>query len=364
MRLVIAANSDLCFDQRLLRISRSLLRGGIRPYLLGRRFPGSPDSLPEEVEGTRIVLNRQKGKAAYLELNLRLLARLLVLPADAICSVDLDTLPACVLAGQWRSIPVFHDAHEYMEQVPEVYNRPLTRLLWETAARTFLPFTRMRYTVSQSLCLEFEQRYGLPFALVRNMAETPDQAPVPAGLPKPGYWVFLGAVNQGRGLEEFLPCLLHSERPLVVAGDGDVRNRIEQRAEEMGLSGRVYFTGKINPGEAAAVLQNAFAGINLLTGEGLSYRYSLANKFFDYVQAGIPQICIGFPEYRHLMARHQVGELVENLGLTDLLAAIIRLENPDVYTRLRENALQAARDWNWKTEEKNLLDLYRSYIRE
>jgi glycosyltransferase involved in cell wall biosynthesis len=251
-----------------------------------------------------------------------------------------------------------------MEQVPEVYNRPLTRLLWETAARTFLPFTRMRYTVSQSLCLEFEQRYGLPFARVRNMAETPDQAPVPAGLPKPGYWVFLGAVNQGRGLEEFLPCLLHSERPLVVAGDGDVRNRIEQRAEEMGLSGRVYFTGKINPGEAAAVLQNAFAGINLLTGEGLSYQYSLANKFFDYVQAGIPQICIGFPEYRHLMARHQVGELVENLGLTDLLAAIIRLENPDVYTRLRENALQAARDWNWKTEEKNLLDLYRSYIRE
>lgn len=363
MRLVIAANSDISYDQRLLRISRSLKGGGIRPFLLGRQFPGSPDGLPGDVEGARIVLNRQKGKAAYLELNLRLLGRLLALPADAICSVDLDTLPACVMAGQWRSIPVFHDAHEYMEQVPEVYNRPLTRLLWETAARTFLPFTRMRYTVSHSLCLEFEQRYGLPFGLVRNMAETPGLQPPPAGLPGRGYWVFLGAVNKGRGLEEFLPCLLHSGRPLVVAGDGDIRKRVEQRVEELGLSGRVFFTGKIKPGEAAAVLQNAFAGINLLTGEGLSYRYSLANKFFDYVQAGIPQICIGFPEYRHLMTRHRVGELVETLGLPDLLAAINRLEEPDTYARMQENARQAATEWNWKREEKNLLNLYRRYIR-
>ena len=30
----------------------------------------------------------------------------------------------------------------------------------------------------------------------------------------------------------------------------------------------------------------------LLENTGLSYYYSLANKFFDYVQAGVPQLCV------------------------------------------------------------------------
>lgn len=59
-------------------------------------------------------------------------------------------------------------------------------------------------------------------------------------------------------------------------------------------------------------------GINLLTDEGLSYRYSLANKFFDYVHAGIPQICIAFPEYKKLNVEHEVA-LLTNLEQPDCL---------------------------------------------
>ena len=246
--------------------------------------------------------------------------------------------------------------------MPEVSFRPLTKKLWNWIATVFLPACRLRYTVSRSLVEEFAAVYGQHFELVRNMAvlraESLPQSEIP-GLPEKDYLVFLGAVNRGRGLEELLEVLAERDETLLIIGTGDVMAEIKALVNQYNLSNRVFFTGKIMPKEASVLLKNARCGINLLRDEGLSYRYSLANKFFDYVHAGIPQICIDFPEYRKLMKEYEVGILSGITG-KEIHAALDEMKLPAVQARFSAAAKEAKEVWNWQQESVHLIGLYRA----
>ncbi len=356
--ICIVANSDLLYDQRLQRISSSLRDNGYAIDLLGRLF--TKGRLEKPRQDAHLTMWFQKGKLAYLELNFRIFFWLIFRKYDAICSVDLDTLPACWLASRLRDFQLIQDSHEYMAEVPEVASRPLTRWMWHQVAKLFLPSCDLNYTVSASLVEEFRKVYHVDFQLIRNISKRrlgQNEIPYPDGLPKSDFLVFLGAVNMGRGLEELLPILVNRTESLVVLGDGDRMPAVRKLVIELGLEDRVFLPGKVSPEMAAVILKQARAGLNLLTDEGLSYRYSLANKFFDYVQAGIPQVCIAFPEYEILMKQFKVG-ITCNLNPKDLNSALDYIAIPENRLHPIEETAKAALVWNWQEEEKELLRLY------
>jgi glycosyltransferase involved in cell wall biosynthesis len=357
-KILIAANTDYRFDQRLQRIYGSLSEAGYSVELLGRQFDNTPQI---HAAAIHLPLWFRKGKLSYLELNVRFLFYMLQRKTDAICSVDLDTLPACWLASKLNRSILIQDSHEYMAEVPEVAFRPLTKKIWNWVAWALLPGCRLRYTVSQSLVDEFAAVYGQHFELIRNMAvlrsEGQLEADIP-GLPENDYLVFLGAVNRGRGLEEILEVLAERDESLLIIGSGDLMEEIKNRVNQYKLGNRVFFTGKILPEQASFLLKKARCGVNLLRDEGLSYRYSLANKFFDYVHAGIPQICIDFSEYRKLMQEHEVG-LLSGIAKKDIHAALDQMKIPAVQARFSAATLQAREVWNWQEESRHLLALYK-----
>jgi hypothetical protein len=102
----------------------------------------------------------------------------------------------------------------------------------------------------------------------------------------------------------------------------------------------------------------------LLENIGLSYYYSLANKFFDYVHAGIPQVLIDFPEYRALNDEFDVAELVSDLQPATLATALNRLlhDEPARYQYLAANCRRAAPQLSWQHEEQVLLRLYHTLV--
>lgn len=356
-KILIIANSDLTFDQRLQRIGRSLVGAGFQVKIIGRRFLHSIDLQTETFEQERLDLWFQKGKLAYIELNIRLILKMLPSSFQILCSVDLDTLPAAWVLKKCRPVKLVFDAHEHMEEVPEVFDRPVTKWIWNQVGVRLLPAVDMAYTVSQSLVKEFRRLYQKDFGLVRNIAQLqPDEFEIPSPFGK-GYWVFLGAVNRGRGLEEFLEVLPSTNRKLVILGTGDRLKAIKQLVLEKGMEHLVEFAGKVKPNEARTILQHAWAGLNLLTDEGLSYRYSLANKFFDYVHAGIPQICIDFQEYKWLNQEFEVAVLT-SLEVSHLRAATELISMPVIQENCRHNAKNASLKWNWEKESAELISLY------
>ena len=112
--------------------------------------------------------------------------------------------------------------------------------------------------------------------------------------------------------------------------------------------------------ELRELARQSFIGINFLETKGLNYYYSLANKFFDYVQAGLPQITMSFPEYKTMNAEFEVAVLIPDLETITIVNTVNNLlQEKAFYFRLRENCLIARKAWTWQNEEQKLLSFYR-----
>jgi hypothetical protein len=372
-RLVFAVTTDLSYDQRMQRTCVSLARAGYAVLLVGWQRPTSVPLGPQPYAQHRLRGWFQHGKLFYLEYNLRLLLYLLGQRATAWACADLDAALPTWLRARLGGQPFVYDAHELFTEVPEVVARPRVQRAWQWVEDFIVPRARLRYTVGPALASLFEARHpGYPFAVVRNVPlnEEPaaSKAPLPAASASPPMLFYQGALNVGRGLAELLAAMPQVPARLVICGEGDCSAALRQQAAGLGLlaSGQVEFKGYVLPVALRALTAQATVGIMLLENTGLSYYYSLANKFFDYVQAGVPQLCIDFPEYRALNARHEVAELVPDLAPATLAAALARLlpggQPGPRHQQLAANCRRARADWNWQQEEKTLVQLYRNLL--
>jgi glycosyltransferase involved in cell wall biosynthesis len=373
-RLVFAVTTDLSYDQRMQRICASLAQAGYAVLLVGWQRPTSVPLGPQPYAQHRLQGWFQHGKLFYLEYNLRLLLYLLGQRAAAWACADLDAALPTWLRARLGGQPFVYDAHELFTEVPEVVARPRVQRAWQWVENFIVPRARLRYTVGPALASLLEARHpGCPFGVVRNApldtaprrANTEFSAPAK---PQQPTLFYQGALNVGRGLAELLAALPQTSARLVICGEGDCSAALRRQAATLGLlaSGQVEFKGYVLPAALRALTAQATVGIMLLENTGLSYYYSLANKFFDYVQAGVPQLCIDFPEYRALNARHEVAELVPDLAPATLVAALARLlpggQPGPRYHQLAANCRRARAEWNWQQEEKTLVELYRNLL--
>ena len=266
---------------------------------------------------------------------------------------------AGVLVSKLRNKKCVFDAHEYFSEVPEVVDRPWTQKIWKTVAAFCIPKVDAAYTVSASLQTLFSQQHGIPFQLIRNIAihhSTPSANQVIGQ----HILFYQGALNEGRGLEALISAMPKVENAVLwIAGEGDLSKSLRQQVQDLGIAKKVQFLGYVLPEQLKKLTPQATIGLNLLANKGLSYYYSLANKTFDYIQAGIPAIHPNFPEYQQLNQEYSIGILVNDLKEVTLVEAIHKLTTDhDLYQQLHQNCIQAAAELSWQQEEKRLIQLY------
>lgn len=362
-KIVFTVTTDLTYDQRMQRICHSLSQAGFDILLVGRRKKQSIPLIATSYQQKRLHCFFEKGKLFYIEYNIRLFFFLLSCPTQIISSIDLDTLLPCLLISKLRHKKCVYDAHEYFSEVPEVVNRPLTKKIWEGIAAFCIPRVDAAYTVSASLKKVFSKRYDTSFELVRNI--TVGNAIIPLRKKQhPPILFYQGALNEGRGLEILLQIMTKLENvELWIAGEGDLSDSLKDQSNKLGVNHKVKFLGYVLPSQLKAITLKATIGLNLLANKGLSYYYSLANKTFDYIHAGLPAIHPNFPEYQQLNTQYSIGLLVDDLKEETLLKVISTLINDkELYIQLQQNCLKAARELTWQVEEKRLIDLYQNLL--
>lgn len=357
-RIIVAVTNDLVRDRRMQRICGSLSRAGYRITLVGRCYADSPPLTPQDFHQHRLRLWFRRGKLFYLEFHIRLFLYLLTHPAQAMCAVDLDTiLPVRMVAGI-RRIPAFFDAHEDYTGVPELIGRPRERKIWEWVARKAIYGMRCCYTVNETLAGIFSARYGKRFSVVRNV---PMRIVVEPELPNLSHRIlwYHGDLNPGRGLEEIISAIpaLPGWR-LRIAGHGVLAVKLESMVRKLDLSERVELLHWVAPDDLWKHMAGASIGLNLLDARSESYYHSLANKSFDYIQAGLPAIAMDFPEYRRLQDQGPIGVLVEDLSMTAIVEAVRKLEDPTTYLKCQDSLKRLRQVMVWEEEEKALVALY------
>ena len=370
-RIIFTVTNDLSYDQRMQKICRSLSRAGYSVELVGRKRDFSIPLAPEPYSQKRLQCTFNKGKLFYIEYNIRLLVYLLFAQFDAACAIDLDTIAPVYITGKIKGAKLVYDAHEYFTEVPEVIRRRKVQKVWQKVEQTFVPHFDETYTVSEGLAELFEKKYHKHFNVIMNVPY-PQNNPAPAsvsisgderGAPPP-FILYQGALNEGRGLEHLITAMQQIDCPLKLAGEGDLSAQLRQQVQTLGLQQKITFLGYVPPAELKKITAQATIGINLVENTGLSYYYSLSNKFFDYIHASVPQVCIGFPEYQKLNNKYHVALLVKDCSTPQISEAIMRLlKDTGLYAQFQKNCEVCSRELNWKVEEIKLLAIYERLFR-
>ncbi|MEJ7914251.1 MAG: glycosyltransferase [Chitinophagaceae bacterium] len=355
-RLVFTVTNDLNYDQRMIRICTSCHKAGYSVLLVGRKKRASTLLADRAFRQRRIACLFETGPLFYLEYNVKLFFFLLFQPLDLICAVDLDTILPCIAVSGLRKKRKIYDAHELFTEMKEVVSRPHIRKLWKQIERLAVPWFKYAYTVNDEIAALFKQEYGVTFGVIRNIPSLESVAPVQ---PEP-FIIYQGAVNHGRSFETLIPAFVHIAVPLHIYGEGNFLNEAQALVRKYQLEHKIFFKGLAAPEILRQVTPRALLGITLFENNGLSNYYSLANRFFDYIHAAVPQICVNFPVYRSINAKFTIGVLVDDLGSESLANAINTiLSNPQLYQDLKENCLRAREMYNWQSEEKTLLLFYK-----
>lgn len=367
-RVIVSVINDLATDQRVDRTCTTLHEMGYEVLLVGRKLKHSMP-LPEKpyrMHRMRLIFTR--GAAFYAEYNFRLFLFLLFRRVDVLHSNDLDTLAANYLVSVLRRKPVVYDSHEYFTGVPELEHNPFAKRTWKRIESCIVPKLDHCFTVNKSIAGLFREDYGKDFHVMRNvpkrMKETAAVTRKELGMPEDKRILVLqgSGINIDRGSEELVRAmaLLDDVYLLYIIGSGDVIPVLKEMIPALSLQEKVKLTGKLPYAQLLQYTRNADAGITVDKNTNINYRFSLPNKIFDYIQAGIPVLASDLVEIRRVIETYDVGVMIPEVTPEAIAQGINRMfADQEAWLRMKANTVRAAAELNWEEEQKVLVNVYR-----
>lgn len=354
-RIVFTVTNDLNFDQRMIRICTTLAEAGYDVTIIGFKKKKSPPLTPRPYKQIRLPIIVERSKLMYADFWIKLFFKLLFVKADIFCAIDLDTILPVYYATVVRKKKRAYDAHELFTELKEVTDKPLSLKIWTWVEQNMVP-KFPGYTVGDGCSRYFKEKYGVHYAVVRSATVL---RPIKIPERKQRYILYQGAVNVGRCFEELIPAMKMVDAPLIICGEGNFYAETVALVEQHGLQEKVTFKGYVPPDELRQYTLGAWVGITLFEPNSKSNQNSLANRFFDYMHNGVPQLCVNYYEYKRINAAFEISALIDDLRPETIAAALNRLLHDDAYhARLQENCLKARERYCWQEETKTLLKFY------
>lgn len=362
MKVILAVTNDIATDNRLHKISTTLIKNGYDVYVFGRKLRNSLSVAEREYTVRRISLWFNKGPLFYINYNIALFFYLLRNNFEIIVSNDLDTLLASYLVSKTKQSVLVYDSHEYFTEVPELINRKFIRGIWKLIEKLIVPRLKYAYTVSGLIAEQYKKEYKKDFKIIRNSGyfkydcdfEEKEQNKERRTI------IYQGVLNKGRGLETMIEAMHYIDSAdFIIAGVGDIENELHKLVNYFGLAAKVKFLGRLKHKELWKYTQHADLGISLEEDMGLNYRYALPNKLFDYIQARIPVLVSDLPEMKKVVNDYNIGEIAAYREPELLAEQINRMfTDEEKYQQWKINLEIAARELCWQREEEKLVSFY------
>ena len=396
-KAIMSVISDLNSDQRVHKVSMFLYENNCEVLLIGREFSDSLPVSERPYRTKRLRCRFRKGILQYLEFNLLLFWFLVFNKSDFYISYDLDTLLPNFIVSKFRGSPLVYDSHEYFTGVPELKDRHLKRKTWKLLERIIFPKIKYAYTVNQSISNLYKKEYGIEMKVVRNFPVhtdkhitdlSKDQEPKNVlkleDIPKTNRLPAIGnasallpsgktilimqgaGINHDRGYEEAIMAMrfLPDDFLLLIIGNGVVIDKLKSLTISKGLEQKVIFIPKVPYEELGSYTQQAFLGLSLDKPVSINNEFSLPNKIFDYIKAGVPVLSSSLPEIRKILEQFGVGRCIDKVNPEIIARTILEIYNdPETYRTWKLNTSTALKELNWEKEKPVLMEIYRDLIK-
>lgn len=361
---IVSVINDLVTDARVNKTCLVLLECGFNVVLIGRELPHSLPVPDWPFKSVRMRLLFKKGPLFYIFFNFRLFFKLLFLKSDLVYANDLDTLLPNYLISKIKRIPLIYDSHELFCEVPELQNSYLKRKFWLALERKIVSKLKYTVTVNESIADVLFTQYQVPFTVVRNIAhvdlEFKPKTRSELNLPLNKKIVLLqgAGINIDRGAEELIEAMRYVNGVLLlIIGSGDVWEILKQKITEFNLNEKVQLIEKLPKTQLMHYTYNADLGLSIDKNTNLNYFFSLPNKIFDYIHAGVPILASRLPEIEQVITQYAIGSFIENHEPSHIAEKINAILNSENYLDYKKNTHKAKLDLNWDTEKQKLMHL-------
>ncbi|HTL81146.1 MAG TPA: glycosyltransferase [Bacteroidia bacterium] len=366
-RVIVSVINDLVTDQRVHRTCTTLHELGYDVLLVGRHKHDSLTMPARDYKVHRMNLAFEKGMMFYISFQFRLFFFLRRNKADIYFANDLDTLYPNYLVSKWRKKPLLYDTHEIFTEVPELVNRKFKQNIWRRWEGRIFPKLKNVFTVNSSIADWYEKKYGIRPHVMRNIPPLANTARAltrgEVHLPENKKVILLqgAGINVDRGAEELVDAMQFvNDAVLLIIGGGDVIAQLKERAAQEHLEGRIIFTGKLPPHELRAWTKLADIGVTMDKDTNINYRFSLPNKIFDYIHAGIPVLAFDLVEVKNIVEKYKVGKISPSHDPEVIAKTINEMICSPEFVKWKMNTISAAKELNWENEKRVLVEVMNS----
>lgn len=311
MRIVVATRifgPEVSAASAILRIWAEEFRDrGHEVVILTARPPrGAAIDDPPGVQVRRAPVKRDRqqyvrGYLSYMSFDIPLAFRLLFSRrADLYVVEPPPTTVAVVRAVSWlRRTPYVVRAADYWTEAAElVTGNPLVIGALRRLEGWGLRGARMLFAAHEPLMARFrEVGIDAPAMPIGFGADTKDFRYDGQAAPEPPVFVYAGTYSEWHGAGVFVEAMArvvrrHPGARLLFYGNGEEREALQARAEELGIADAVAFHGPIPPAELSPILAGATASVASLAPVPPN-DYALATKVYSSLAAGCPVVYAG-----------------------------------------------------------------------
>jgi glycosyltransferase involved in cell wall biosynthesis len=375
--IIVTVISDLVTDYRVHKICQTLHKNGYRVILTGSCNKRSLAIKSRDYQTNRLKTWFGSSFLFYTEFNIRLFFKLYKEKAGIYLGNDLDVMPATMLMAKLKKKPLVYDSHEYFLGMAGLDKKPVRRFIWKLIEKRVFSNLEYMYTVSDSIMNLYRRNYHKKLYVVRNL---PMKNPISPNLSsleenwissidreiptKKNLLIFQsGGMNESRGAEELVLSMLFldaSKFHLLIIGGGDIFQKIEKMIIQNGLSDKITIIPKIPFEVLSHFTQKAQLGLSIEKPSVLNHKYSLSNKLFEYLHAGVPVLASRLPEQERIINHYDVGGFIEDHQPENIAGKIKEIfEDPETLERWKKNTCIVREELNWENESKIVLDIFK-----
>ncbi|GGI03682.1 glycosyltransferase [Mammaliicoccus vitulinus] len=178
--------------------------------------------------------------------------------------------------------------------------------------------------------------------------------------------VYQGQIVANRGYEEFLEAgklIENNDINLIIRGFGHLTDHLIDLKSKNGLE-NVKIEKPVEVSKLISALTRSHVGVVLTKGTSINFEYTVSNKIFECIHAGLPVILSPVKEHIYLNEKYNFGIILDEVTSEKIADAILKLKkNPELYNELKENAIKASEELTWQNESKKLIDLYQEALK-
>jgi glycosyltransferase involved in cell wall biosynthesis len=179
------------------------------------------------------------------------------------------------------------------------------------------------------------------------------------------FW-FSQTIGPGRGIEQFMKILAALKTSLELHLLGNITvGYCEILTTLMPRQHQLYFHPLVDENQLAAKIAGFDIGLALELDTPLSRNYTITNKFFQYIQSGLPVIASETAGQDEAFDKFKPGFKLSQQPSSRQISELDRwLNHPGELQLAQQQAIEAAAFYNWENESKKLLQLVNNALEQ